>query len=90
MSHRFLVSCCDTMQQMMEQNLIQWKQKLNFQCEGVYFCPPETTRCGATARRCGKPLKNCPYCTEKMPTTAQELEDFNERMRNKQVIEVLA
>lgn len=80
------------MQQMMEQNLIQWKQKLSFQEEGVYFCPPETTRCGATARRCGKPLKNCPYCPEftKLPTNIKELEEFNAKMKQRhQIIEVL-
>ena len=73
---------------MMEQNLIQWKQKLSFQKEGVYFCPPETTRCGATARRCGEPLLNCPYCPEqtKLPTNAKELEEFNQKQRQKREI----
>lgn len=90
MSHRFLVSCCDTMQKMMEQNLIQWKQKLSYIPEGVYFCPPECTRYGATPRRCGYKLQNCPFCPEKMPQNTIELEEYNERQRKKQVIEVIA
>lgn len=54
--------------------------------EGVYFCPPETTRYGATPRRCGEPLVRCPYCPEMMPTNVKELEEFNERMKMRMMV----
>jgi len=86
---KILVACCETMQKMQEQNLIQWKQKISFIPEGVYFCPPETTHYGATARRCGIKLINCPYCPEKMPQNAKELFEFNQRQRLKaQMVEL--
>jgi hypothetical protein len=83
MSTKILQYCCDEMHKMQCDALIQWKQKLSFMPEGVYFCPPQTTRYGSTAQRSGLALKRCPFCPELLPQNAEELEIFNDRMRMK-------